>query len=58
VDVDPAIELRVKLAAARAVAPEPVAVEPEPELHDTDARRRSVHEQARSALDEMRGDGT
>ncbi len=60
VDVDPAIELRVKLAAARAVEPEPEpeVAEPEPELQDTDARRRSVHEQARSALDEMRGDGT
>jgi hypothetical protein len=58
VDVDPAIELRVKLAAARAVEPEPVAAEPEPELQDTDARRRSVHEQARAALDEIRRDET
>ena len=59
-EVDPAEELRAKLAAARAVEPEPEpeVAEPEPELQDTDARRRSVHDQARAALDEMRGDET
>jgi hypothetical protein len=57
-EADPAEELRAKLAAARAVEPEPEVAEPEPELQDTDARRRSVHEQARAALDEMRGDET
>lgn len=52
-EVDPAQELRAKLAEARA---EP---EPEPEAEavdqdDPDARRRDVHEQARAAIDEMR----
>jgi hypothetical protein len=50
-EVDPAQELRAKLAEARA--------EPEPEAEavdqdDPDARRRGVHEQARAAIDEMR----
>lgn len=45
---DPAAELRAKLAETRA---------DEPELDGPDARRRDVHEQARSALDEMRGGG-
>jgi hypothetical protein len=49
-EVDPALELRAKLAEARA--------EPEPEAEaapgDLDARRRDVHEQARAAIDEMR----
>jgi hypothetical protein len=48
-EVDPAQELRAKLAEARA--------EPEPEVEaapdDPDARRRDVHEQARAAIDEM-----
>jgi hypothetical protein len=52
-DVDPAQELRAKLAEARS-EPEP-APEAKPEPPDTpDARRRDVHEQARAALDEMR----
>jgi len=46
---DPAQELRARLAEARAAEPEP---------EGPDARRRSVHEEARSALDEMRGDET
>jgi len=46
---DPAAELRAKLAQARVEDPEP---------EGPDARRRSVHEQARSAIDEMRGDRT
>ena len=46
---DPALELRAKLDEA-------CAEEPEPE--GPDARRRSVHEEARFALDEMRGDET
>jgi len=49
-EVDPAQELRAKLAEARA--------EPEPEAEappgDLDTRRRDVHEQARAAIDEMR----
>jgi hypothetical protein len=50
-EVDPVQELRAKLAEARS---EP---EPEPERPDTpEDRRRDVHEQARSALDEMRGE--
>jgi hypothetical protein len=52
-DVDPAQELRAKLAEARS-EPEP-APEAKPEPPDTpDDRRRDVHEQARAALDEMR----
>jgi hypothetical protein len=46
---DPAAELRAKLAQARDEDVEPEGV---------DARRRVVHDQARSALDEMRGDRT
>lgn len=46
---DPAAQLRAKLAEARADEGEP---------EGPDARRRVVHEQARSAIDEMRGDGT
>jgi hypothetical protein len=42
---DPAEELRAKLAQARS---------DEPEEQGPDARRRDVHEQARSAIDEMR----
>ena len=49
-EVDPAQELRAKLAEARA-EPEP---EPEPAPDDLDGRRRDVHEQARAAIDEMR----
>jgi hypothetical protein len=48
-EVDPAQELRAKLAEARS-EPEPKVAEPD----DPDARRRDVHEQARAALDEMR----
>jgi hypothetical protein len=53
---DPVHELRAKLAEARS-EPEP---EPEPAAgpDDPDSRRRDVHEQARTALDEMRGDQT
>lgn len=43
---DPAAQLRAKLAESRADEVEP---------DGPDARRRAVHEQARSALDEMRG---
>ena len=49
-EVDPAQELRAKLAEAR-TEPEP---EPEAAPGDLDARRRDVHEQARAAIDEMR----
>jgi hypothetical protein len=54
VQPDPAEELRAKLAETRAVEPEP-RPEPEPEAEGADARRRAVHDRARSALDEMRG---
>jgi hypothetical protein len=59
---DPAEELKVKLAEARAVGDDreefeagetPVDEAPDP---DVDARRRSVHERARTAIDEMKGD--
>jgi hypothetical protein len=45
-EADPANELRAKLSEARAVETAP---------EEPDARRRDVHEQARSAIDEMRG---
>lgn len=57
---DPAAELRAKLAEARAAGDDreafeagetPVDEAPDP---DVEARRRSVHEQARAAIDEMR----
>jgi hypothetical protein len=55
-EADPVQELRAKLAEARS-EPEPVTAEPAgPD--DPDARRRDVHEQARAALDAMRGDQT
>jgi hypothetical protein len=46
-EVDPAQELRAKLAEARADDGEP---------DGPDDRRRAVHEQARAAIDEMRDD--
>jgi hypothetical protein len=46
---DPAARLRAKLAESRTGERPP---------EDSDARRRAVHEQARSTLDEMRGGGT
>ena len=61
---DPAEELRAKLAESRTAEtvvvdeppPEPVAEE-EPAV-DPEDRRRRVHEEGRSTLDEMRSDGT
>jgi hypothetical protein len=53
---DPADALRAKLAETKAT-PEPES-EPEEESTDPDARRRSVHERGRAAVDEMRGDHT
>jgi hypothetical protein len=59
---EPAEALRAKLAEARAAGDDreefeagetPVDAAPDP---DPTARRRSVHEQARAAIDEMRGD--
>lgn len=47
-EVDPAQELRAKLAEARAEEREP---------EGPDDRRRAVHEQARAAIDEMRDGG-
>ncbi len=47
---DPANELKAKLAEARAGDATP----PDPDLDpDVDARRRSVHDRARDAIDEM-----
>jgi len=49
---DPADELKAKLAETRASdekAPDP---DPDP---DVDSRRRSVHDRAREAIDEMQG---
>jgi hypothetical protein len=59
---DPADELKAKLAEARAAGDDrdefeagetPVDEAPDP---DVASRRRSVHEQARAAIDEMRTD--
>jgi hypothetical protein len=48
---DPAEELKAKLAAARETAgPEEVPAEA-----GVEARRRSVHDRARAAIDEMQG---
>jgi hypothetical protein len=64
VAVDPAEELRAKLAEARsaevevdaaAVVTEEPPAEPEAQM-DADSRRRAVHEGARATLDEMHGD--
>ena len=61
-NADPAEELKAKLAEARAAGDDreefeagetPVDEAPDP---DVDARRRSVHERARTAIDEMKGD--
>ena len=58
---DPADELKAKLAEARAAADDREAFEagetPVDEAADPEARRRrAVHEQARAAIDEMRGE--
>jgi hypothetical protein len=47
---DPANELKAKLAEARAGDATPPDPDPDP---DVDARRRSVHDRARDAIDEM-----
>ena len=56
---DPADELRAKLDESRALVDEREAFEdgetPVDEA-DLDARRRSVHDQARARIDELRGD--
>jgi hypothetical protein len=57
---DPAAELKAKLAAARAAGDDREQFEagetPVDEAADPETRRRSVHEQARAAIDEMQGD--
>jgi hypothetical protein len=57
---DPAEELKARLAAARAAADDREAFESGETTVDAapdpDTRRRSVHEQARAAIDEMRGE--
>ena len=62
VERDPAEELKARLAEARAAGDDreefeagetPVDQAPDP---DVDARRRSVHERARTAIDEMKGE--
>lgn len=50
---DPAEELKAKLAEARAAGEEPPAEAAAALESDVDARRRSVHERARAAIDEM-----
>jgi len=57
---DPAEELRSKLAEARAAGDDRDEFEAGEttvdEAPDPDTRRRSVHDQARAAIDEMRGE--
>jgi hypothetical protein len=57
---DPADELKAKLAEARAAADDREVFEagetPVDEAADPESRRRAVHEQARTAIDEMRGE--
>ena len=48
--VDPAEELRAKLAAQREPEPEP---EPAEQPADVAARRQDVHDRARAAIDEL-----
>jgi hypothetical protein len=55
--VDPAAELKAKLAEARAEPDEVEAVEGVEAVDPpVDARRRAVHERGRAAIDEMRDD--
>jgi len=60
VEADPATALRAKLEESRAVADERDQFEeretPVDEAPDPDARRRSVHEDARARMDELRGE--
>jgi len=52
----PALDLREKLAEARATVEEQVE-EPEPSETPVDDRRADVHARARAAIDELREDG-
>jgi hypothetical protein len=54
---DPADTLRAKLDESRAATAERDEPEQEAEL-DPDARRRSVHEQARARLDDLQDDAS
>jgi hypothetical protein len=53
---DPAEELKAKLAEARVAGDEPPAETDAAPESDVDARRHSVHERARAAIDEMHSD--
>jgi hypothetical protein len=53
---DPAEELRAKLAETRADEPEEPSSVPAGEPGSLDERRRRVHEEGRSAIDEMKGE--
>ena len=54
---DPAESLRAKLEESRAAAePEPQPQPPVADEADLDARRRSVHEDARARMEELRGE--
>jgi hypothetical protein len=60
VEEDPAESLRAKLEESRAVADERERFEeletPVDQAPDPEERRRSVHEEARARLDELRGE--
>jgi hypothetical protein len=56
---EPAESLRAKLEESRAAAeaePEPQQQPPVADEADLDARRRSVHEDARARMEELRGE--
>jgi hypothetical protein len=53
---DRADELRAKLAETRAGEDEPSPAEPDEPPEAVEERRRRVHEEGRSALDEMKAD--
>jgi hypothetical protein len=53
-DVEPADELRARLAATRSVEEtEPEGTAPDEPLDGVDARRAEVHARARQAIDEL-----
>ena len=60
VEADPAESLRAKLEESRAVVDERERFEeretPVDEAADPEARRRSVHDDARARIDELRGE--
>jgi hypothetical protein len=54
-DEDPADALRAKLEESRSASAEVTSAPVDDDDPDLDARRRSVHEDARARIDELRG---